>query len=119
MSRTRAYGLMALVCLMVFFGTLIDGSIAHGDERDPHLCMEDELLAPVHYATPGAVDDAGGVTRMCIHIDTYLDEAYALGHNHGYDVGYGDAAREAKEYYGSLACQVVVVLHRTYTQWPN
>lgn len=35
-------------------------------------CHEDEVWAPVHYETPGAIEDVHGVSRMCINVEQYV-----------------------------------------------
>jgi len=114
MSDRKAYALVAFVLLLVFAAMLVDASvrsdIARGD--DAMVCQEDEVALPVDHHTDGAIEDAAGVSRLCVPVDNLSDEAYALGFNHGYDSGYGDAAHEAADYYPEIACAVVYV-------WPD
>ena len=141
--RAVKFWLATLVVLFIL-AAVVEAPPADGD--DTLVCMEDEVAWTVDYRTVGAVEDPGGVSRVCMHMDAIEDAAFLAGsqdgyakgrsdgfyegyyaayddeYGDGYDDGYADATREDQAWHSqqpAIACAVVVVIHRTYTNWPN
>lgn len=90
--RTFWY-LIATLVVLLLMAMVVDVPPAQGD--DTLVCMEDEVAWVVDYRTEGAVDDAAGVTRICIAMDTINDYAFEAGSQDGYAKGWSDGFYEA------------------------
>ena len=88
MSKRTAIAWMVALLIAAYAAMLVDASVARGD--DQLVCHEDEVAWTVDYRTEGAVEDAVGVTRICIAMDTINDLAYEAGSQSGYEYGFLD-----------------------------
>lgn len=56
---------MALLMIAISLGAIADYPAAH-------VCQEDEALVATDYRTPGAIEDARGVHRICVNWESYV-----------------------------------------------
>jgi hypothetical protein len=114
------------IVLMTVIALGITTDVAQGD--DSLVCHEDEVAWPVNSTTEGAVEDAVGVSRLCMSVDDVTDYAYEAGSQSGYEYGYldgyGAAVDEAERqafargYEAGYADAVCVVVNINFEPWP-